>query len=193
MSEREGWYQRGYLPHLELPQACQAITFRLGDAVPVEQIEAWHRELETHPSEARQRELRHRLAAYEDAGHGACILRDERCADVVATSLAAGHGTHYRLHAWVVMPNHVHALIGPPAGQTMAALATITHGWKGATARAINRLLGRSGPLWQRESFDRWIRDEHHFAAAVAYIENNPQRAGLINWPWVSSSRERRL
>ena len=51
--------------------------------------------------------------------------------------------------------------------------------------QGANRVLGRSGTFWQREYWDTLIRTEEHFNRAVAYIEANPERAGLANWPWV--------
>jgi REP element-mobilizing transposase RayT len=78
------------------------------------------------------------------------------------------------------MPNHVHVLFAPIAGNR---LADIVHAWKSWTAKAINRHRGVSGPVWQREYFDRFIRDEEHFAAALAYVEDNPVKAGLAAEP----------
>ena len=75
------------------------------------------------------------------------------------------------------MPNHVHALI---TQHEAARLADIVHRWKGWSANQINRLTGRSGQFWQRDYFDRFIRDEEHFHAVFAYIEQNPVVAGLI-------------
>ncbi|MCL7455160.1 MAG: hypothetical protein M8467_19160, partial [Anaerolineae bacterium] len=49
------------------------------------------------------------------------------------------------------------------------------------------------GGVWMREYWDRYIRDERHFEAVVAYIHDNPVKAGLVknaeDWPW-SSARE---
>ena len=54
------------------------------------------------------------------------------------------------LHAFVVMPNHVHLLITP-----MEPLCEVTKWIKGASAREANRLLTRTGErFWQDESFD---------------------------------------
>jgi putative transposase len=47
------------------------------------------------------------------------------------------------------------------------------------SARKINALLGNSGILWQRDYFDRLVRDEEHFANCVRYIRHNPKKAGL--------------
>ena len=91
---------------------------------------------------------------------------------------------HYRLHAWVVMPNHVHLLISP-----RVPLPKIMHSLKGFTARDANRMLRRTGlPFWQKEFFDHWIRNDSEFERVRAYIEQNPVTAGLAAapelYPW---------
>ena len=52
-------------------------------------------------------------------------------------------------------------------------------GGKKFTARNINRSLGKSGSLWQKDYFDRIIRDWGHFARVARYIRGNPKKAGL--------------
>ena len=74
------------------------------------------------------------------------------------------------------MPNHVHTLF---VQNTAWPLEKIILSWKGFTARRINALLGRSGNFWQRDYFDRLIRDEKHFANCVRYIRRNPVKANL--------------
>jgi REP element-mobilizing transposase RayT len=103
-------------------------------------------------------------------------LRRPEIAALVQENLLHLDGTRYRLLAWVVMPNHVHALI--EIRQT--PLAEILHGWKSFTGKAANRLLNRSGDFWRNEYFDRFIRDEEHFRKAMRYIESNPVKAGLV-------------
>jgi REP element-mobilizing transposase RayT len=78
------------------------------------------------------------------------------------------------------MPNHVHVLCRPLSGE----LAAIIRRWKSYTATRINALLGRAGPMWQREYFDRLVRDESELYRAADYILANPQRAGLQGWKW---------
>jgi REP element-mobilizing transposase RayT len=52
-------------------------------------------------------------------------------------------------------------------------------------------LLGRSGAFWQGDYWDRFIRNEDHFDAAVSYIDCNPVKAGLArspaDWAWGSA------
>jgi REP element-mobilizing transposase RayT len=84
----------------------------------------------------------------------------------------------YELHAYVVMPNHVHLLITPAV-----PAAKITHSLKLFTGRAANKVLGSSGPFWQDESYDHLVRDKQEFDRIVRYTENNPVRAGLSRDP----------
>jgi len=72
------------------------------------------------------------------------------------------------------MPNHVHALLKP-----FEELGAIEHSIKSFTANEINKLLKRSGSLWQTEVYDRYIRDFEHFETTVAYIEDNPVKGRL--------------
>jgi REP element-mobilizing transposase RayT len=111
-------------------------------------------------------------------------------AEIVEAALLHGAGIKYELFAWVIMPNHVHALMAPMAGNR---LADIVCAWKSWTAKAINRRRGDSGKVWQREYFDRFNRDERHFEATLAYIEENPVKAGLaakpVDWRFGSARR----
>jgi REP element-mobilizing transposase RayT len=156
------------LPHFDSAEVVQAITFRIADALPRSIVAARKDEASVAH--------RGRLAAALDSGHRACLLRNPELAEIVETALLRGAGTSYELFSWVVMPNHVHALIAPKAGHR---LADIVQGWKSWTAKAINRHRGATGQVWQLEYFDRFLRDERHFGTTVAYIEDNPVRAGL--------------
>jgi putative transposase len=69
-------------------------------------------------------------------------------------------------------------------------LARIMHSLKSYTAHEANKLLGRSGPFWQAESYDHWVRDEGELERIVQYIAHNPVSAGLVTRPqdWYFSS-----
>ena len=72
------------------------------------------------------------------------------------------------------------------------SLVEIMHSLKSYTASEANKMLGRRGRFWQKEYFDRYIRNARHFAKVVANIENNPVRARLCekaeDWPFSSAS-----
>jgi adenine-specific DNA methylase/REP element-mobilizing transposase RayT len=207
-----GWHSRGYHPHLDAPEVVQSITFRLADSVPAALLTQWREELglvvaeqrhrEQNPTTAahhrrpqpgddrhvREAELRKRIERYEDAGHGACWLRDPRIAELVEHALLHFDGERYRLLEWCIMPNHVHVLIetlpGYPPGD-------VVRSWKTFTAREANQLLDRTGSFWMVDYFDRCVRDERHLAAVRAYIRENPVKAGLCataeEWRWGSA------
>jgi putative transposase len=93
------------------------------------------------------------------------------------------------LHAFVIMPNHVHLLCTP-----VVSLAEVLRRNKGPTARLANGLLGRHGvKFWQEEYFDRIVRIGDEFGRIRRYIEWNPVKAGLVALPeefrWSSAWR----
>ncbi len=180
-----GWHSRGYLPHFDHDETTQMVTFRLADSLPAHVVESWTR----HAGGATDAHLRHRIEAYIDSGHGECILRNPKAAQIVESALLHFDAQRYHLHAWAVMPNHVHALVSPMGDHRLAG---IVHSWKSFTAHALNRTLRRSGAIWQREYFDRFIRDERHYHDAIHYIHQNPVSARLCalpeHWP-LSSAR----
>ena len=114
------------------------------------------------------------------AVNGPLYLRQPAIARIVVDSLHRGtHLGHYDRGAFVVMANHVHALLLPKVDPSR-----LLQSMKGFTAREANRILGRTGePFWQAESYDHWVRDEREYPRIVAYIENNPVKAGLVQRP----------
>ncbi len=156
-------------------------------------IAQWKDELrwteQTRPDSKEAIELRKRVEQYEDSGHGACYLRDERIAALVEQALKHFDGERYHLIAWCIMPNHVHVLIQQREGHP---LSKVIQSWKSFTAHKANKLLGRSGDFWMPDYVDRFIRDEKHFMATVEYIHHNPVKAGLVSapeeWRWSSAA-----
>jgi REP element-mobilizing transposase RayT len=118
---------------------------------------------------------------YLDTTHiGPMYLRMEDIAHIVVNSLCRGVELgHYDLRAWVIMANHVHVLLRPKVSPQH-----LLGGIKGCTAREANKVLGRTGQtFWQAESYDHWVRNDREFEKIVAYIENNPVKAGFVTNP----------
>src|SRR5258707_1345564 len=178
-----GWHARGYLPHCDKPGLIQLVTFRLADAMPASRRREW----ETLQSIADERERRTKLEAYLDRGYGECHLKRPGIAVLVENALLCFDAQRYRLCAWVVMPNHAHVLFE----EWRTPMDELLYSWKKFTACEGNKLLGREGQLWQKEYWDRYMRDEEHFNKARRYIEANPVKAGLCRsaeeWPWSSA------
>jgi REP element-mobilizing transposase RayT len=183
-----GWHSRGYLPHFDGGEIAQTITFRLADSLPQTVLERWKRELERAEQDNLAAVLRKRIDRYLDQGYGTCALRSVSIATIVQDSLLHYDGERYRLSAWTVMPNHVHLLLTP--GQNWS-LSRIVKDMKSFTSREANKTLGRHGQFWMEDYFDRYVRNPKHFASAIAYIENNPVKAGLCakpeDWPFGSA------
>jgi REP element-mobilizing transposase RayT len=117
----------------------------------------------------------------DEGRSGPLYLHRPDIADILVAKLRENEQVHrhYKLHAFVVMPNHVHLLLTPNI-----ALPDLVRFLKGATAREANKVLGTTGkPFWQDEFFDRQIRDMDEFGRIRSYIEMNPVRAGFAHDP----------
>ena len=95
---------------------------------------------------------------------------------IVAQTLRYFEGVRITMISFVVMPNHVHALF---VQNPEWSLEKLMLSWKRFSAREVNKMVERSGGLWQRDYFDRLVRDETHFANCVRYIRRNPEKARL--------------
>jgi REP element-mobilizing transposase RayT len=111
-----------------------------------------------------------------DDCHGACELKNQQVAKVVSDALLCHNGSRYDLDSFVIMPNHVHAIVQFREGFN---LAHIGQSWLRFTARKINPILIRKGAFWQPEPFDHLIRSPAQFSYYQNYIEFNPKKAKL--------------
>jgi putative transposase len=139
MNQETSWRSRGYIPHFDRPNLIQLVTFRLNDAVPEALIEKWKQALKwangISASDARQSVLRRKIEKYEDAGYGACWLRNEHIAEIVETAILYYDRKRYRVIAWCIMPNHVHVIIEILKGYF---LSDILHSWKSYSSQMAN-------------------------------------------------------
>jgi REP element-mobilizing transposase RayT len=165
--------RRRRLPHWTADEGTYFVTFRLADA------------LSDDLAMRIARRKRHSALTqrFLDGGHGRCWLRDHRIAHLVDRAIRHFDGERYLLHAWTIMPNHVHAALRLCGGWT---LKDVTQSWKGFSARQANVLLGRSGRFWQEESHDALLHDQHDLDRVIAYVVANPVKAGLADWPWTT-------
>jgi REP element-mobilizing transposase RayT len=170
-----------HLPHWQQEQACYFVTYRLADSLPAPLLDKFRKDRAAwksqHPEpwdEATEAEY-HRLFSAQidhwlDAGHGKCLLKHPPYAAEVSNAFHFFNKDRYLLHAFVVMPNHVHLLFSLAEGES---LSKVIHSWKRHTAREINKLRGKSETFWQEDYFDRLIRDPRHFLRVVRYIRKN--------------------
>jgi len=189
---------RRHLPHWEQAGAAYFVTFRLADSIASEVLSAWREErqlwLNHHPQPWNWKIAREYMRKFEeereewlDRGHGSCLLRQPKAAEIVAESLRHFDGDRYLLDAFAVMPNHVHALVKPLRNHS---LSHILHSWKSFTANAINREFAREGSLWMSETFDTIVRDGAHLQNCRDYIAQNPEKARLAKGEYVLERRD---
>lgn len=172
------------------------ITLRLPDALPRAIMEAWHDDVDRRihilsdmkgralqPEEERtliQRTIG-RIERFLDSGRGTCLLSDERAAGLVESVLWAGDHDRYHLHAWCVMPNHVHVLVTP---FPKVKLEEILQEWKTESTRWVNQELRRSGALWHPDVIDHPIGHPADFTRLCSAVSENALRAGFHDWPF---------
>ncbi len=135
------------LPHLYVLGQPLFVTFRLYDSLPP------HRAFpSSHLTSGKAFAILDRLL--DQARCGPTFLRQPAVAQEVFASLEYGAGRgDYELHAWVIMPNHVHLLFTPHV-----SVSRLLGSLKSASAKRANLLLKRTGrPFWQEESYDHWF------------------------------------
>ena len=117
-----------------------------------------------------------------DKGYGSSVFRDPQFSQLMSDSLLHFQGQRHFTACFVVMPNHVHAVMQPIDGYELEeCLQRI----KQFVSLRVNRALRQGGALWEEESFDRIVRDEEHLWNVVQYIGRNPRNAGLPVDQWV--------
>lgn len=169
----------GNLPHINQWQKLYAVTFRLNDSLPKVVVQAYIDECRNEygdniPDFKHKREemLHKKMMECLDAGYGECLLRNAKVRKVMDDAFHYIHDNMAKVHAYVVMPNHVHAVIET---KECVNIQAVMHNLKGYTASKINKLLMREGGVWQRDYYDRLIRNEEHYENAINYILHNPR------------------
>ena len=189
------YYHRN-LPHWQPEGVPIFLTWRLFGSLPAALQTTARIGCSTTPPPALSsgKKFKQMDSLLDKATCGPFWLNDSQIARCVTNAIHFGSSNlnFYSLHAFVVMPNHIHLLITPKV-----PIPRITNGLKGVTARDANALLHRAGQhFWQDESFDHWVRNPAQFDRVRAYIESNPVSAGLTPspeaWPWSSASQNNR-
>ena len=121
-----------------------------------------------------------RIVSLDKAQSGPTWLKDDRVAGCVAAALHHADAVLklYDLRAWVIMSNHVPVFVDPHV-----PLASINRSVRPTRLDEANRILRRTGQFWQHESYDHWSRDLRQSERIIAYIEENPVSAGLVQRP----------
>ena len=189
------------LPHKEQPGSITFVTVRLADSMPKAVVRSWHNEVavwlrenglsefsveEVLKSHTISSDLKNQLRKFRnrswhnrlDDCHGDCVLRRADCRSEVCNSILHFNSQRYDLESFIVMPNHVHVLIQMREDYSLRKQFREIQRF---SARKINRILGRSGSLWQGEPFDHIVRNSSQLEYLHGYIRDNGTKAGLQN------------
>jgi REP element-mobilizing transposase RayT len=166
-------FHRRWLPHFYNVGQPMFITWRLHGSLPV------NRAFPAATTSGEAFVAMDRLL--DNASTGPMYLRIPEIASMVTDAIRYRDSTleHYRLHSFVVMPNHVHLLMTP-----LVDVSKVMQSLKRFTGREGKRILGVTRrAFWQEESYDRLVRRDEEFQRIGRYIENNPVKAGLVAAP----------
>ena len=112
---------------------------------------------------------------------GKALLQSDRnvalLVDVLRSCVADGH---FRVHDFVVMPNHLHVLIALREDMSVEKAVQFV---KGRFSYRIKRELGFAGEVWQRGFSEVQVIGQESFTHHRAYIAANPVKAGLVDSP----------
>jgi putative transposase len=187
---------RRKLPHIQPMDAVLFITFRLKGTLPKHVIDELSGKLKQSildntgdKFEVQQAEEKYYQAiesTLDEAEYGHDYLKEPELAQIVKDSLHYLDGKEFKLIYYCIMSNHVHFI----AYQFQKPVYRIMDSLKRHTSRQINKKLGRDGALWQREYFDRVVRDRNDLSVKIDYVLNNPVKIKLVtdwkdwNWNW---------
>jgi putative transposase len=158
---------------------------------------------------------RKRLRRYEIPGHArfltfSCYQRQPLLTDdavkaaLVEQMAQVRHRGTFRLHAWVIMPDHVHLLLTPslptwPVSEILRAIKRplaqrIMKQWRADEAAVLQQLESSWGSIhfWQRGGgYDRNLETLEECREKISYMHANPVRRGLAvspcDWQWSSA------
>lgn len=174
----------GNLPHWNQGHKIYFVTFRLADSLPLDVIHRYEQDclymeqvIKMNgglPEDWKAYKIKkhNKVLHYLDNGYGSCVLRLPAVRQIVNDALRYVDGKRCQIHAYVVMPNHVHLLVELFEGES---ITKVIGSVKQFSSKQINALSGKSGKVWQREIHDRIIRNVAHYNRSVRYIAHNPR------------------
>ncbi|NCD34516.1 MAG: hypothetical protein EOL87_14015 [Spartobacteria bacterium] len=193
---------RRNLPHWQQGGCTYFVTFRLADSIPKQVIIGWMQEkqrwLKAWNLDGELSEKEYKLRYFNvpiavrtqfereqigkplmelDRCHGRCVFRNKRYAGILEKALLYFDGDRLQCGDFVVMPNHVHWIVMPLNG---CSLIQIIKSVKQFVSRKLTECDDSlAGKLWQREAYDRCIRDRAELNRTREYIKNNPSKAHM--------------
>jgi len=203
--EKKEFYRHA-LPHYQQPGQAYFVTWCLIDAVPPKALEYYTNKLSNLHFEIQNLiknkaddsiinlvyiELNITRKKYLKALDDILDLQEKSIVnlstdenlDILIQAFTFWEGSKIENYAFSIMSNHIHwvfKLLEKDDKNQLVYLQDILQSVKRFSATKINKIAGLKGSLWQKESYDSTIRDEHHLYQAIIYTINNPVKAGLV-------------
>ena len=194
---------RRFLPHYQEAGQVISLTWRLEGELPLA-IEALVQDMKSLMIEIKSKsnkqcshdlftQYERLVQRYDDQlgkhkSPGLNLIVPEQ-AIIITTAFHFYNKQLYILHAYCIMPNHVHLLLEPLRQQDgrYTPISDIVRRLKGYTAKQITLKAPDTQNVWRADYFDRFIRSDRDYINTVLYILNNPVKASLISdsrsWP----------
>ncbi len=120
--------------------------------------------------------------------------------DLLRESVRVVRAAHpFIIHAWVVLPEHLHCIIELPIGDADFALrwrlikSHFSKSLPKTELLSATRLRRGERGIWQRRFWEHLIRDDKDFSAHMDYVHINPLKHGLVTsvdkWPYSTFHR----
>jgi len=164
--ERKGYILHSNLPHISQNNFYQFITFRTHESTDDYLLKLSSQNLKT-------KELQYSIDKYLDTSNAGVYLNG-KVLQITKEYLLNIEKSLCEIVAFSIMPNHIHLLLIQHTD-----ISKIVQHIKGGLSFLINKELKKKGTFWQKDYFDKAIRDEEHFLVTLKYIENNALKAGL--------------
>ena len=155
------------LPHFSQKSQYQFITFRTKDSTD----DFIKKQLEDKKLQTKL--IQYNIDKYLDKSLKGAYLNNE-IINIAKKYLLSIDKNLCEVLALSIMPNHIHIILVQNDD-----LSKIIQYIKGGLSFLINKKLGKSGSLWQKDYFDKVVRDEKHFEVIYEYVKNNAQKASL--------------
>ncbi len=190
------YWNRG--PHYMYPDSIVFLTWRLAETLPKHIIDLYE-QLKNDPDSTESKWEKHQLeqnsyyySKFEEYDKELAnfksldfSLNDPEISIILRNAFHYYDGKSYELHAYCIMHNHIHAIIRPLKNviNEYQKFGSIVRSYKSYTARKINKVLNKTGQIWNGYYFDRVIRDIDSYSRIIQYIRMNPVVAGLVESP----------
>ncbi len=185
-------FHRRNLPHLYFNEGTYFITYRLFGSISKAQLEKLQEKFRNDLPDEKKKIFKHYDSLLDKTYGNIKYLAIPEIANACKESIMFFDKKDIEVICYCIMPNHVHLVFS--LLNKNKSITDLLKSIKRYSARKANEILNTKGQFWQKESFDRWIRDEKELYNVIKYVLLNPVKAGLVeeyqNWQHTYCKKE---